>query len=155
MSNIKWPEEISFYTDIEEKGERLFDEYSNSSGTISDDYMDIGGGRVVFDISDVASEPSVLKVAHNQYGVSEIEAENRIRRRMEESLRRRLVPNVRSGDGWAVQPKCEKPRNAKSHVNKLQDMFEHTDPNDLSEIYSLNIGTWNGSPVIYDYGGIW
>lgn len=155
MENVKWSDDMSFYTDIEDKGRRLFKKYSNNSGTISDDYMDIGGGRVVFDISDMSSKPSVLKIAHNQYGVSEIESENRVRRNIEKSLRQHLVPNVRSGRGWAVQPKCKEASNPKSHVDELQNMFEDTDAKDLSEIYSLNIGMWDGHPVIYDYGGIW
>lgn len=155
MTQISWPKEIRFSLDIEEKGDRLFNRYSSNSDSISDDYMDIGGGRVVFDISDVSSEPSVLKVAHNQYGVSEIETENRVRQNIEKSLRQHLVPNVRTGNGWAVQPKCENPSDPKSYVTELQEMFEDTDTKDLSEIYSLNIGGWNGYPVIYDYGGIW
>lgn len=116
-----------------------------------------GDGRVVFDISHVTEVPAVLKVAYNDIGIDETRREVRSRDSVIQPFRDRLVPIYKHGHGhaWCMQPKCASvpPNERHNAVEALSDLAEDASLG-TDEIYGRNVGLWNDTYVVYDYGGL-
>jgi len=151
MKQINWNTDIGFPRIWHTKADNM---YNKSEDDIELDIYKYGGGRTVYDISHITTQPSVLKIAINKYGKEEISNELQQRHNIKQPFKSRLVPIIHYGNGWCVQPKCEIPNNTRDIARQLQEQFKHFDMKDKSEIYSKNVGLYNNTPVIFDYGGI-
>jgi hypothetical protein len=117
-----------------------------------------GSGRVVYDISDYATVPAVLKVAYNDSGHHENINERTDRDTWAEPLRERLVPVTDSfSDGLAVvQPMVETPLEwgcVQEAKDELSGIVEQAGGHPR-EVQRQNIGRFQDTFVLLDHGDI-
>jgi len=159
---IEWPETIEIPDELLESAEQIALDIENSRTTHQDEMglniFGTGDGRIVFDVTEYANIPTVLRVAHNTEGVRETRKEATSRNTFSGDLKNRAVPVYQHDEceyRWSFQPKCDpvpfgERFNAEDEISILVEQQGF----DAREAYIENIGLWEGTTVVYDYGGI-
>lgn len=159
---ISWPDSVTldstFRDHLEEVAESVYHENGQYSLDIGLDVLDTGAGRVVYDISAYTDHPAVLKVAYCEEGLKENRHEIYDRELWDDDLRPRLVPAVDYGHGdvWEIQPRVDTQLSYED-ISKAEEELSYLvgeAGGDTREVYPDNLGTYHGTYVLFDFGGL-
>lgn len=162
---MEWPTTVEYTTEINDTFDTIVKQVTETPDgkeldidtptSISQEFT--GEGRVVFDTSAYTTFDTVLKVPYNDYGLKETRFENIERKQFPPILQERTAPVLDIGQdhSWIIQPKCDNLPQHRTHnaVSTLMQIVEETGYN-TAEIYPMNIGLWNDTPVLFDYGSL-
>lgn len=159
---LNWPSSVglnsSFRDHLDSVGDSVYHDDGTYPREIGLDVLATGAGRVVYDISTKTKSPAVLKVAYCGEGLQENRHEIYDRHLWDEDLRERLVPvsDYGSGDVWVVQLKVQTQLDYEAvgeAESELSYLVEDAG-GDIREVYPDNIGIYEGTYVLFDFGGL-